>query len=95
MMRIRHSKISHVMAASDYFNAVPALIAAKRLKIPFFYDIRGFWHLSRDSKEVGFSKTDSFKFSQKYEGFVVKNADYIFCISEDFITCFNLLSQKC
>ena len=83
MKRIRHYKISHVMAASDYFNAVPALIAAKRLKIPFFYDIRGFWHLSRDSKEVGFSKTDSFKFSQKYEGFVVKNADYVFCISEE------------
>lgn len=39
---LRQQKPEMVMAASPWWNALPALVAARRLGLPFFYEVRGF-----------------------------------------------------
>lgn len=49
-----------VVAASSWENAEPAMIAAKRLKLPFYYEVRGFWELSRASSDPAWQGSDDY-----------------------------------
>ena len=73
--------ISCVHAASNHVNALPALIAAKRLGIPFQYEMRGLWELTRISRQPEFAKSHNFKLGLDLEAFVAKHADRVFVIS--------------
>ena len=42
-----------VMAASNYQTALPALFAARRIGVPFLYEMRGLWELSKAVKDPG------------------------------------------
>ena len=77
---IEHN-ISCVHAASNHVNALPALIAAKRLGIPFQYEMRGLWELTRISRCPEFAKSHNFKLGLDLEALVAKNADRVFAIS--------------
>jgi hypothetical protein len=46
-------KPSVIQAASNYEAALPALIAARRLGIPFVYEVRGLWEYTAASKKPG------------------------------------------
>ena len=74
--------ISCVHAASNHVNALPALIAAKRLGIRFQYEIRGLWALTRISRMPEFEKSHNFKLGLDLEAFVAAHADRVFVISE-------------
>lgn len=76
------NSISCVHAASNHVNALPALIAAKRLGIPFQYEMRGLWELTRISRQPEFAKSHNFKLGLDLEAFVAKHADRVFVISE-------------
>ncbi|MGN1394461.1 MAG: glycosyltransferase [Succinivibrionaceae bacterium] len=76
------NNISCVHAASNHVNALPALIAAKRLGIPFQYEMRGLWELTRISRQPEFAKSHIFKLGLDLEAFVAKHADKVFVISE-------------
>lgn len=71
-----------IHAASNHVNALPALLAARRLGLPFHYEMRGIWELSRASKVPGFEHTEAFALATGLEGFVAANADRLFVISE-------------
>ena len=73
--------ISCVHAASNHVNALPALIAAKRLGISFQYEMRGLWELTRISRQPEFAKSHNFKLGLDLEAFVAKYADRVFVIS--------------
>ena len=73
--------ISCVHAASNHVNALPALIAAKRLGISFQYEMRGLWELTRISRQPEFAKSHNFKLGLDLEAFVAKHADRVFVIS--------------
>ena len=73
--------ISCVHAASNHVNALPALIAAKRLGISFQYEMRGLWELTRISRQPDFAKSHNFKLGLDLEAFVAKHADRVFVIS--------------
>ncbi len=75
------NKISCVHAASNHANALPALIAAKRLGIEFQYEMRGLWELTRISRQPEFEKSHNFKLGLSLEAFVAKHADKVFVIS--------------
>src|SRR5690606_3261182 len=45
-----------VLAASNYIVGLPAWVAAKRLGLPFYNEVRGFWELSRDAREPGYAQ---------------------------------------
>ena len=74
-------KISCVHAASNHVNALPALIAARRLGIPFQYEMRGLWELTRISRCPEFAKSHNFKLGLDLEAFVAVHADRVFAIS--------------
>jgi len=70
-----------VHAASNYSTALPALVAARRLGLPFVYEIRGFWEITRSSRDAAFEKSAKFRAMQLYEDLVVREADHVITIT--------------
>lgn len=70
-------------AASNHVNALPALIAARRLGIPFQYEIRGLWELSRLAKNSSYKNSHNFQLGLDLEGFVARHADKVIVISRE------------
>ncbi|WP_024586623.1 glycosyltransferase [Aliihoeflea sp. 2WW] len=70
-----------VLAASNYQTALPALLAARRLGIPFAYEIRGFWEITRISREPEFIHTPSYKIQELLEAETAKRADHVFTLT--------------
>jgi glycosyltransferase involved in cell wall biosynthesis len=75
-------KVSVIHAASNHENALPALLAAKKLGISFQYEMRGLWELTRASRIPGYEDSSGFLRGLELEGFVAKNADRVLVISE-------------
>lgn len=70
-----------IHAASNHVNALPALLAARRLGIPFHYEMRGLWDLSRASKQPGYEHSERFALGEALECHVAANADLLWVIS--------------
>jgi len=75
-------KVAVIHAASNHVNALPALLAARRLSIPFQYEMRGLWELTRISRMPWYENRQGFKQGLQLEGLVARHADKIFVISE-------------
>lgn len=75
-------RVAVIHAASNHVNALPALIAARQLGIPFQYEMRGLWELSRASRMPDFRDSQGFKQGLELEGLVASQADRLFVISE-------------
>lgn len=71
-----------IHAASNHWNALPALYAARKLGIPFFYEMRGLWELSRASRMPWFENSGEYRLGLALEEFVARHADRVFVISE-------------
>lgn len=76
-------KPEFILAASNYLSALPALMAARRLGVPFVYEMRGFWEVSAASVNPGWEKTDQYKLDRKFEIFVAQEADRVVVITEE------------
>lgn len=70
-----------VLAASNFRTALPALIAARRLGIPFAYEVRGFWEITRSSREPEFIHTPSYRIMEFMEAETAKHADHVFTLT--------------
>jgi len=75
-------QVSVIHAASNHENALPALLAARRLGIRFQYEMRGLWELTRASRTPGYENSSGFLSGLELEGFVAKKADRVLVISE-------------
>ena len=78
----RNTRAAVIHAASNHVNALPALIAARRLGLPFQYEMRGLWELTRASRQPGFKNSHNYHLGLELEGFVAAHADRVFVISE-------------
>ncbi len=78
----REERVACIHAASNHVNALPALIAARRLGIPFQYEMRGLWELSRSSRIPSFKDSHNYRLGLELEGLVAAHADRVFVISE-------------
>lgn len=76
-------KPEYILAASNYLSALPALTAARRLGIPFVYEMRGFWEISAASVNPGWEKTDQYKLDRKFEFLVADQADRVIVITDE------------
>ena len=74
--------VSYVQAASNYVTGIPALIAARRLGVPFFYEVRGLWEITRMSRDDKFAKSISFDVQRHLEGSLAREADHVFTLTE-------------
>ena len=70
-----------VLAASNWGVALPAWVAARRLGLPFCYEVRGFWELSKDAREPGYAQTLRFSEEVERDGFVARHADQVFTLN--------------
>lgn len=71
-----------IHAASNYINGLAALETSRKLKLPFVYEIRGFWELTTVSKEPLFRDSEEFKLAQVMETYLANHADKVIVISE-------------
>jgi glycosyltransferase involved in cell wall biosynthesis len=70
-----------VHAASNYATALPAMIAARRLGVPFVYEMRGFWEVTRSSRDEAFEHTPKYRFMHLFDGLVARHADRVITIT--------------
>lgn len=70
-----------VQAASNYRNALPALMAARRLGLPFIYEVRGLWELTAASRKSGWETTERFRFERDMERYVASEADVVLTLT--------------
>lgn len=70
-----------VMAASNHGTAIPAFFAARRLGLPFVYDVRGFWELSRALREPEWGKSEAFSIACELEALVASEADMVLTLT--------------
>jgi glycosyltransferase involved in cell wall biosynthesis len=75
-------RVSVIHAASNHVNALPALLAARQLGIPFQYEMRGLWELTRISRTPHYEGRQGFLQGLELEGLVARHADRVFVISE-------------
>jgi len=80
--KFRELRPEVVLAASNHINALPALIASRRLGLPFFYEVRGLWEITRVSREPDFEQKPAFVVQSYLEAAVAKEADYVFTLTE-------------
>ncbi|RLJ20345.1 hypothetical protein DJ031_05945 [bacterium endosymbiont of Escarpia laminata] len=74
-------KPSVVMAASNWENALIAAIAARELGLPFFYEVRGFWEITRVSREPAWENSDEYKWTVARETLIAQVADRVFTLN--------------
>jgi len=77
----KEKRVAAIHAASNHVNALPALLAARSLGIPFIYEMRGLWELSRASKVPNYETSERFQIGLDLEAFVARNADRVYVIS--------------
>ena len=71
-----------VHAASNHTTALPALIAARRCGVPFVYEMRGFWEVTRSSSDPQFSHTRTYRHIRLFETSVARAADRVITLTE-------------
>ncbi|WP_431711869.1 glycosyltransferase [Glutamicibacter uratoxydans] len=74
---------SVISAASNHITALPALIAARRLGVPFIYEVRGLWELTAASANEQWADSERFKLAVELETLVASEADQVFAITEE------------
>jgi glycosyltransferase involved in cell wall biosynthesis len=76
-------KPEFILAASNYLSALPALIAARRLGIPFIYEMRGFWEVSAASVNPEWETSDQYRLDRQFDTFVAREADKVVVITDE------------
>lgn len=80
--QMRRLRPEIVISASNHVTALPALIAARRLGLPFVYEVRGLWEITRISREQEFEDTPAFAVQSLLEAKVAQLADHVFTLTE-------------
>lgn len=70
-----------VIAASAYLSALPAAVAARRLGLPFIYEVRGFWEITRISRNPALEQSAFFRVQRLLEAEIAKSADHVFTLT--------------
>jgi len=74
--------IDLVHAATNFWTALPAGIAAKRLNLPFIYEVRSFWGMAREAREPGFLATPQARRDENLERVTLSLADHVLTLTE-------------
>ncbi|WP_370638772.1 glycosyltransferase [Achromobacter sp. ES-001] len=75
-------RVSVIHAASNHVNALPSLLAARHLGIPFQYEMRGLWELTRVARMPKYEGSQGYRQGLQLEGLVARSADRLFVISD-------------
>ena len=73
---------SAILVASNYVVGLPAWVAAKRLGIPFFYEVRGFGELSHATQDPSYENSEDFKSERERYIFLARQAEKVFTLNQ-------------
>lgn len=79
--RFREYRPALVIAASNHLTSLPAQIAARALGIPFIYEVRGFWEVTRLSRDPGYGATSLYAEQARLEALSALHADHVFTLT--------------
>ena len=71
-----------VHAASNYVNALPALVAARQAGVPFVYEVRGLWEFTAAQRSAAGEAGERFEVMRDLEILVAREADAVLTINE-------------
>lgn len=78
---IRVFKPAAVMAASNWANALPPIRAAQGAGLPFLYEVRGFWELTRLAVEPAWADSPEYRQTMVLEQRVARRAQRLFTLN--------------
>lgn len=78
----KQEKIELIHAHTPYRVGLPALKAARKLGLPFVYEMRGMWEETAVANGRWMRNGPAYKRFQAYETRVLRQADAVICISE-------------
>lgn len=70
-----------IHAASNHMTALPSLIAARRLGVPFVYEVRGLWELFFGLGKPGWKESERFLLAKRLETLAARSADAVFTLT--------------
>lgn len=79
--RARDLGITLVHGVSNHRNGVIGLALARRLGLPFVYEVRGLWEETTDAKLAGWRDTERFEYERRSEAFLAREADGVLVIN--------------
>ncbi|MGP5164607.1 glycosyltransferase [Arthrobacter rhombi] len=74
-------RASLIHAASNHVTALPALMAARRLGVPFVYEVRGFWEITEASRNSDWGSSERHRLAVDLETMVATGADQVLAIT--------------
>jgi len=77
--RLRRPSV--IQAASNHRVGLSALIAARRLGVPFVYEVRGLWEVTEASDKPGWDGTERYALEKELESLVAREADAVLAIT--------------
>lgn len=79
------SKPALVIGASNYLTGLMAMIAARRLGIPFAYEVRGWWEITKASRSTRFRRSEGFRVQRRMEIETARAADHVFALNAPMV----------
>jgi glycosyltransferase involved in cell wall biosynthesis/spore maturation protein CgeB len=75
------TRADSIQAASNHVTALPALLAARRIGVPFTYEVRGLWEVTKASTNDTWARSEAYGLAVALETLVAKEADLVFAIT--------------
>lgn len=72
-----------IVAASNHITALPALLAARRLGLPFVYEVRGLWEVTQASTEPEWANSERYRLMRSLEQQAAREADLVLTLTEE------------
>lgn len=72
-----------IVAASNHITALPALMAARRLGLPFVYEVRGLWEVTQASTQPDWTDSERYHLMRSLEQQAAREADLVITLTEE------------
>ena len=86
----KQEKAELIHAHTPYRVGLPALKAARKLRLPFVYEMRGMWEETAVANGRWRANGPAYRRFQRFENKVLRAADSVVCISETLKTNGNI-----
>lgn len=72
-----------IAAASNHITALPALMAARRMGLPFVYEVRGLWEVTQASTQPDWADSERYHLMRTLEQQAAREADLVITLTEE------------
>ncbi|MDW5378852.1 DUF6270 domain-containing protein [Halomonas sp. HP20-15] len=72
-----------IVAASNHITALPALLAARRLGLPFVYEMRGLWEVTQASTQPEWANSERYHLMRELEQQAAHEADLVIALTDE------------